>query len=95
MLMKLAKSLLKLSLLTPTEDSKLTSTNLATDILLKGHSESSAEIEQTIDSISRSDVIAFAREYLYDQDVAMAGTGQIEALFDYNRVRNDMSSLRW
>ncbi|GME78431.1 unnamed protein product [[Candida] boidinii] len=90
-----AKSLLKLSLLSPVEDSKLTSTNLATDVLLKGHSESAAEIEQLVDSVSRSNVISFARDYLYDQDIALAGTGQIEALFDYNRIRNDMSSLRW
>jgi processing peptidase subunit beta len=33
----------------------------------------------------------FAQRKLWDRDVAISAVGQIEALLDYNRVRNDMA----
>ena len=33
----------------------------------------------------------FANQYLWDKDVAVSAVGSIEGLFDYNRIRNDMS----
>ena len=35
----------------------------------------------------------FANERLWDKDIAISAVGQIEALLDYNRVRNDMSRM--
>ncbi|XBW37565.1 hypothetical protein QEN19_003146 [Hanseniaspora menglaensis] len=48
-----------------------------------------------IDKITASDVKNWASEKVWDQDVAVAGTGQIEGLFDYVKIRNDMSMMRW
>ena len=35
----------------------------------------------------------FAQRKLWDKDIAISAVGQIEALFDYNRIRNDMSRM--
>lgn len=48
-----------------------------------------------IDKITASDVKNWASEKVWDQDVAVAGAGQIEDLFDYMKIRNDMSMMRW
>ncbi|CDK27528.1 unnamed protein product [Kuraishia capsulata CBS 1993] len=90
-----AKSALKVELLgtevTPLEASD----KLASDALVSGFEASAAEIVSRIDKVTTSDVTKWAQATLYDQDIAVSGTGQIEALFDYNRIRNDMSMMRW
>lgn len=48
-----------------------------------------------IDKITASDVKNWASNKVWDQDVAVAATGQIEDLFDYMKIRNDMSMMRW
>lgn len=48
-----------------------------------------------IDKITASDIKNWASEKVWDQDIAIAGTGQIEDLFDYVKIRNDMSMMRW
>lgn len=48
-----------------------------------------------IDKITASDVKNWASSKVWDQDVAVAATGQIEDLFDYMKIRNDMSMMRW
>ncbi|ODV85721.1 hypothetical protein CANARDRAFT_27820 [[Candida] arabinofermentans NRRL YB-2248] len=90
-----AKSELKLKLLSTAPTSTLESDKLAFDALIKGYSESDAELISLIDDVSIKKITKWAQTYLWDQDIAMAGTGQIEALFDYNRIRNDMSMMRW
>lgn len=44
-----------------------------------------------VGQITAKDVMNFARNKLWDRDIAISAVGQIEALLDYNRVRNDMS----
>lgn len=51
------------------------------------------EVERVISEISYKDVMDFAKRKLWDKDIAISAIGQIEALFDYNRVRNDMSRM--
>jgi processing peptidase subunit beta len=51
------------------------------------------EVERVIGSITYKDVMDFAKRKLWDQDIAISAVGQIEALLDYNRIRNDMSRL--
>lgn len=52
---------------------------------------SPAEIERIIDGITEKDIMEFANKKLWDQDIAISAVGSIEGLFDYARVRADMS----
>ena len=54
-----------------------------------------AEVFSKIDKITPKDVKSWASARLWDQDIAVAGAGQIEDLLDYLRMRNDMSMMRW
>ena len=58
-------------------------------------SKSLDEIFEAIDAISVKDIKTFASEHLWDRDIAISGAGQIEGLFDYGRIRNEMSMMRW
>lgn len=49
------------------------------------------EIERVISAITAKDVMRFAREKLWDQDIAISAVGQIEGLLTYDRIRADMS----
>lgn len=90
-----AKAELKLKLLNRPSSPVAVSDALATEAFASGHVQSDAEILANIDAVTPAQLSKWAQKYLYDQDIAIAATGQIEALFDYNRVRNDMSMLRW
>ena len=50
-----------------------------------------AEIERKIDIINEKDVMEWANTKLWDRDIAVSAVGSIEGLFDYVRIRNDMS----
>lgn len=52
---------------------------------------SPGEIERTIDAITEKDIMDFANRKLWDQDIAVSAVGSVEGLFDYARIRNDMS----
>ncbi|GMM58961.1 ubiquinol--cytochrome-c reductase subunit [Maudiozyma humilis] len=54
-----------------------------------------AETFKKIDALTVSDIKKWAGNRLWDQDIAIAGAGQIEDLLDYMRMRNDMSMMRW
>lgn len=63
--------------------------------LLTDRKELADLILALIDAITTADVTKWAQTKVYDQDFALSGTGQIEGLFDYLRIRNDMSMMRW
>lgn len=90
-----AKQEIKLSLSSINTDSAAQTEKLADSFFSKGLLYSDGELIQNIDSITLKDIATWANKYLYDQDIALAATGQIEDVFDYNRIRNDMSMLRW
>lgn len=90
-----AKSELKLKLLTPPSCPIQFAEKLATQAFLLGYVPSEQEVAANIEEVTNSSITGWAQKYLFDQDIAIAGNGQIEALFDYNRIRNDMSLLRW
>lgn len=54
-----------------------------------------AETFKKIDALTVGDIKKWAGNRLWDQDIAIAGAGQIEDLLDYMRMRNDMSMMRW
>lgn len=90
-----AKGELKLRLLTPASCPVKQAESLATQAFALGYVPSEQEVAANVDAVTPSALTSWAQKYLYDQDIAVAGNGQIEALFDYNRLRNDMSSMRW
>lgn len=91
---KRGKALLK-SKLAATADNNAAATLLGASTLTRGIKPSNSEIISNIDAITTKDIKNWASEKLWDQDVAVCGTGQIEGLLDYMRIRNDMSMMRW
>ncbi|CDO94345.1 unnamed protein product [Kluyveromyces dobzhanskii CBS 2104] len=90
-----AKALLKLKLASQSSTNAAAANLLGAQTLVLGAKPALAEVFAKIDKITSKDVKAWASERLWDQDIAVAGTGKIEDLFDYVRMRNDMSMMRW
>lgn len=90
------KALLKLKLANEcAKKNCVIATELGNLVLNQGAKFSQDEVFRKIDAITVKDVKAWASKRLWDQDIAIAGTGQIEGLLDYMRLRNDMSMMRW
>ena len=53
------------------------------------------EIEASIDAVTPAELQHVAKKYIWDQDFALAATGRVEGLLDYNRIRADMSGLMY
>ena len=51
------------------------------------------EVERVVGAISANDVMDFAKRKLWDRDIAVSAVGQIEGLFDYARIRGDMTRM--
>lgn len=49
------------------------------------------EVERVVSKITEKDIMEFAQNKLWDQDIAISAVGSIEGLLDYNRIRGDMS----
>ncbi|SCU92994.1 LADA_0G00760g1_1 [Lachancea dasiensis] len=90
-----AKSLLKLKISSAAVDNVSIAKSLGADTLALGSASDLSQVFEKIDAITAKDVKSWASSRLWDQDIAIAGTGQIESLFDYMRLRNDMSMMRW
>ncbi|KAK6203580.1 Metalloenzyme, LuxS/M16 peptidase-like protein [Scheffersomyces amazonensis] len=79
---------------------ELSSTNaivadIGTKILLSGYRNSVKEALEKIDAVTTADVKAWGQASLWDKDIVISATGQIEALMDYGRNRNEMAMMRW
>lgn len=90
-----AKSQLKASLLLSLDGTTSVAEDIGRQIITTGRRQSPAEVERSINAISEKDVKAWAQKYLWDKDIAIAAFGSIEGLLDYQRIRNDMSMMRW
>ncbi|AET41022.1 ubiquinol--cytochrome-c reductase subunit COR1 Ecym_7174 [Eremothecium cymbalariae DBVPG len=89
------KALLKLNLANAESDTATVATILGAQTLAFGAKPPLSEVFAKIDAITSKDIKNWAGEKLWDQDIAIAGTGQIEGLLDYMRMRNGMSMMRW
>ncbi|CDR37974.1 CYFA0S01e19768g1_1 [Cyberlindnera fabianii] len=69
--------------------------DIGSKVLGQGRRPSVDEIFTKVDQIDVAAVKAWADRKLWDQEIAVSGTGQIESLLDYNRIRNDTSMMRW
>lgn len=90
-----AKANVKTAILAELNSSKAITSDIATKVLLQGYRSSVKEILEKIDSIQTKDVKAWAQVALWDKDIVISGTGQIEGLLDYMRWRNEMAMMRW
>lgn len=90
-----AKNAVKTELLAQLNSSSAVASDIGSKVLLVGSRASAKEAIAKIDAITTSDVKAWAQVSLWDQDVVVSGTGQIEGLLDYMRIRNDMAMMRW
>ncbi len=86
-----AKAQLKASILLSLDGTTAVAEDIGRQIVTTGRRMSPGEIERIIDAITEKDVMNFANRKLWDQDIAISAVGSIEGLFDYSRVRADMS----
>ncbi|ABN65227.1 ubiquinol-cytochrome c reductase core subunit 1 [Scheffersomyces stipitis CBS 6054] len=89
------KAAVKTALLRQLNSTPAVVSDIATKVLLAGYRSSVKEALEKIDAIQTKDVKAWAQATLWDKDIVISGTGQIEDLLDYNRNRNEMAALRW
>lgn len=86
-----AKAQLKASILLSLDGTTAVAEDIGRQIVTTGRRMSPGEIERIIDHVTEKDVMEFANKKLWDQDIAISAVGSIEGLFDYTRIRNDMS----
>lgn len=86
-----AKAQLKASILLSLDGTTAVAEDIGRQIVTTGRRMSPEEVEKVVGAITEKDVMNFARNKLWDRDIAISAVGQIEGLLDYNRIRNDMS----
>jgi len=90
-----AKALLKNRVLFELSTPLAVANDIGSKVIGQGRRPSADEVFAQIDKVNVATIKTWASEKLWDQDVAIAGTGQIEDLLDYNRIRNETSMMRW
>lgn len=90
-----AKSQLKASLLLGLDGTTAIAEDIGRQMVTAGKRKTPQEIETALESVSPADIQRVAQKYLWDADIAIAATGQVEGLLDYQRIRADMSSMVW
>jgi processing peptidase subunit beta len=88
-----AKAQLKASILLALDGTTAVAEDIGRQIITTGRRLAPEEVERVVGAITDKDVMNFAKKRLWDRDVAVSAVGQIEGLFDYNRIRNDMSRM--
>ncbi|KAG7444242.1 uncharacterized protein BT62DRAFT_971607, partial [Guyanagaster necrorhizus] len=88
-----AKSQLKAGLLLSLDGTTAVAEDIGRQLVTSGRRMSPQQIENAVDVVSVADIKRVAQKYLWDKDFALAALGSIEGLFDYNRIRSDMSSM--
>lgn len=85
-----AKAQLKASILLSLDGTTAVAEDIGRQLVTTGRRKEPSEIERLIDAITEKDVMDFANRKLWDRDIAISAVGQIEGLFDYQRLRNTM-----
>jgi mitochondrial-processing peptidase subunit beta len=86
-----AKAQLKASLLLSLDGTTSVAEDIGRQIVTTGRRMNPAEIERVLGAITGKDIVEFAQKRIWDQDIAISAVGAIEGLFDYQRIRADMS----
>ncbi|RFU75322.1 mitochondrial-processing peptidase subunit beta [Trichoderma arundinaceum] len=85
-----AKAQLKASILLSLDGTTAVAEDIGRQLITTGRRASPGEIERKIDAITDKDVMEFANRKIWDKDIAISAVGKIEALFDYQRLRNTL-----
>lgn len=85
-----AKAQLKASVLLSLDGTTAVAEDIGRQLVTTGRRMEPSEIERRIDAITEKEVMEFANKKLWDKDIAISAVGSIEALFDYQRLRNTM-----
>ena len=88
-----AKALLKATILLSLDGTTAVAEDIGRQIITTGRRMSAAEVERSIDRVTAADVAAFAQNRLWDKDLAISAIGRTSGLFDYTRIRGDMSRM--
>lgn len=86
-----AKAQLKASILLSLDGTTAVAEDIGRQIITTGRRLSAEDVERAIGQITEKDVMDFANRKIWDQDIAISAVGSIEGLFDYQRIRGDMS----
>jgi processing peptidase subunit beta len=86
-----AKAQLKASILLSLDGTTAVAEDIGRQLVTTGRRLSPEEVERAVSAVTEEDVLSFARRKLWDRDIAISALGRIEGLFDYNRIRGDMS----
>lgn len=86
-----AKAQLKASLLLSLDGTTAVAEDIGRQIITTGRRMNPAEIERVVGAITEKDVMKFAQDKIWDQDIAISALGSIEGLLDYQRIRSDTS----
>ncbi|WFC94089.1 mitochondrial processing peptidase [Malassezia brasiliensis] len=90
-----AKAQLKASLLLGLDGTTAIAEDIGRQLVTTGKRFTPQEIEASIDAVTPAELQHVAKKYIWDQDFALAATGRVEGLLDYNRIRADMSGLMY
>jgi processing peptidase subunit beta len=85
-----AKAQLKASILLSLDGTTAVAEDIGRQLVTTGRRMTPGEIERKIDAITEKDVMDFGNRKLWDQEIAISAVGAIDALFDYQRLRNTM-----
>jgi len=85
-----AKAQLKAAILLSLDGTTAISEDIGRQLVTTGRRMMPGEIERRIDAITEKEVMDFANRKLWDRDIAISAVGSIDALFDYQRLRNTM-----
>ncbi|TFK24390.1 hypothetical protein FA15DRAFT_641140 [Coprinopsis marcescibilis] len=88
-----AKSQLKAALLLSLDGTTAVAEDIGRQLVTTGRRLTPQQTEAAIDAVTVDEIKRVAQKYLWDKDFALAATGSIEGLLDYNRIRSDMSSM--
>jgi len=88
-----AKSQVKASLLLSLDGTTAVAEDIGRQLVTTGRRFTPQQIESAIDAVTVDDIKRVAQKYIWDKDIALAAVGSLDGLLDYNRIRNDMSSL--
>lgn len=86
-----AKAQLKASILLSLDGTTAVAEDIGRQIITTGRRLSAEDVERAIGQITEKDIMDFANRKIWDQDIAISAVGSIEGVFDYQRIRNDMS----
>jgi mitochondrial-processing peptidase subunit beta len=88
-----AKAQLKASILLSLDGTTAVAEDIGRQLITTGRRMTPEEIERSIGAVTEQDVMNFAKTKIWDKDIAISAVGRIEGLFDYMRIRGDMTRM--